>query len=1281
MEHASHSLPPQPNILSVNPPPARHQRLSLPLQASAPFQCPRCPANVYSTSEVYIQHLNSKHQGSSATPFRCPSLPDLTCCHCNHFCRNSAGLKSHQTRKHRDDPRQIVSSPPPASSPEPNDPPAAYSEEQLSDLFSLPLYDIHRAWRAPLFRIAQRLSRGILDGTPADEHLCTVAFLLLPGLIAECQRNKWVAISTLLAHFLEGIDSVTTDSLYAGRIIAQARHYAPLVHAARQRSTTRTASGPLDPLSVAAIARSINGLVRDSRLGAANRKLDRLQLVLQSGSQPSELGLSPEAVRGHVERLHPPATDRDTFTTAHREHVSSSTPVRLLPSAIKATLRTLNRGAASGVSGLTNAFLLDVFSDSAASGAGLHLLTDLSNKMLAGELRSPLWLRTRVVLIPKPSDSSPPSYRPLGIPETFYRLAGRAAMRELSPAVGLSLVPVQLGVGVSSGCQIGARAAQCAYDARLAILSFDVENAFNTQARQDIYEGLCTYAPELLRYFLWAYGQTTPLIWHGLPVGDSATGCRQGDPAGTLYYSVGTQALYLRIKDAVTRLVAEDYPLLPSYSGVHAICDDLTVLCDPQLAHTISATVQAKFLEAGKRLNVAKSALLVHPGSAHLVGRAENLPVGAFPVLSLHTNGIKLLGAPIGTETFRKAFVARKIDQATSSVPALTHLAPWATWSLLRHCINERINYLAQVTEYPLVHGSLQQMDASIDRAIFHVAGLRLPSATALEALTSQTLRSLPTALGGLGIRRYGGLAGEIACLRARQAFYEFAEEHGPLLLRGASTAFWSPISLGEFEDSLWATTAGGLFHPDPESTPHARQPPLAAMFPDLEYRSYYLASGEPSPLIDFTDMAVPFNDRRDSRQGVRGPAEDLRITGKAIHGRRFDALLRVLESHGKVSEACLLRSNSFERSGSWLAGPGGYLSGTLALSTEEYKMALRLRLLTSPASLDVGDSAGAVLCRCNRSVSLVTDPFHCLHCPSSQGQFIRRHNHVRDSLHDLIEWATHKATSSCGISVEVEPLLRILPPDPASIPDVPDDEMDIDHTAPTLLHSTPDYTPDMDVDDASDVPAELDPEPASDSDPDPSYMDVPRPFIPIITLADRRRRDSDDRRSGRCRGDLAVSIDGRRTILDVAIGDATAPSYRMPPSMPSIPFASSDAHLLPAPPEDTHAIPPRRRRRSRANSLPRLSGQSYAIEHRTIEKKTKFRRFLGTGVDDPDAFVAFILEASGKLGPSAAAFLTSIKQACPFPILRFRSIVSALSTRHNAKMALRWVRYLRSLN
>ena len=36
----------------------------------------------------------------------------------------------------------------------------------------------------------------------------------------------------------------------------------------------------------------------------------------------------------------------------------------------------------------------------------------------------------------------------------------------------------------------------------------------------------------------------------------------------------------------------------------------------------------------------------------------------------------------------------------------------------------------------------------------------------------------------------------------------------------------------------------------------------------------------------------------------------------------------------------------------------------------------------------------------------------------------------------------------------------------------------------------------------------------------------------------------------------------------------------------------------------------------------------------------TKFRPLLGAAVDDPKRFVPFVLEASGRLGPEAGAFL-----------------------------------------
>ena len=107
-----------------------------------------------------------------------------------------------------------------------------------------------------------------------------------------------------------------------------------------------------------------------------------------------------------------------------------------------------------------------------------------------GKHRSPLWLLYRLVLIPKPSDNSsaPITLRPLGLPEIFYRLAGRAAVRIEGSLVGPTMKALQLGVGIPFGCQIGAKGAQCAFDARKALLAVDLNNAFNTEIRQSTFQ-------------------------------------------------------------------------------------------------------------------------------------------------------------------------------------------------------------------------------------------------------------------------------------------------------------------------------------------------------------------------------------------------------------------------------------------------------------------------------------------------------------------------------------------------------------------------------------------------------------------------------------------------------------------------------------------------------------------------------------------------------------------------------------------------------------------------
>jgi len=97
----------------------------------------------------------------------------------------------------------------------------------------------------------------------------------------------------------------------------------------------------------------------------------------------------------------------------------------------------------------------------------------------------------------------------------------------------------------------------------------------------------------------------------------------------------------------------------------------------------------------------------------------------------------------------------------------------------------------------------------------------------------------------------------------------------------------------------------------------------------------------------------------------------------------------------------CWCCASCFKGSGRWLRGPGGpHYYGRLAFrSGDEYRAALRMRLLLSPASSDVGDVCAPLLCTCGLRVDPADSPFHCLDCQDSQWHHIQRHNLVRDLL------------------------------------------------------------------------------------------------------------------------------------------------------------------------------------------------------------------------------------------------------------------------------------------
>ena len=89
---------------------------------------------------------------------------------------------------------------------------------------------------------------------------------------------------------------------------------------------------------------------------------------------------------------------------------------------------------------------------------------------------------------------------------------GRAASRIEGPIVGPTMATVQLGVDIPFGCQIGAQDAQCAFDARKAVFTWDGNSAFYTEPRQDTFSGVSDRAPPAFYYHVWGYGHPTPLL-------------------------------------------------------------------------------------------------------------------------------------------------------------------------------------------------------------------------------------------------------------------------------------------------------------------------------------------------------------------------------------------------------------------------------------------------------------------------------------------------------------------------------------------------------------------------------------------------------------------------------------------------------------------------------------------------------------------------------------------------------------------------------------------------
>jgi len=825
------------------------------------------------------------------------------------------------------------------------------SVKALADLiaqFQQGLHYVHPNWLDPMREISVKCW-DLARGTGSNENRAVLnyaGFLILPGLISVMRKPKGGGNST--EKTIDFLRDVAKDANPGVAIVKKALTVQADLEAERIR---QQGNHNYQAPTADSLARQVEKFIDEDKLSAAAGVIAKLHAQLE-GEAVQQPPLSMAEIREKIASLHPDSDAGDLLPNVEEDPECT---LQVEEGDVWSWIRKLHLKSAPGVSGWTNRLIraMMTMAKGTRSAANEKLLrartafANLINAVLNGSLSNKvaeLMALTRSVLFPKPGGG----WRPLGIGEGWYRLMWRVVMGKVGLGLGRNLMPHQLAVGVKGGCEIGARVAQIAYDSggagledgeeQMCLIQLDLENAFNLQARRQIYDALVRRCPNLVRMFRKMYGFKSRLYGsNGECVGMSSTGVRQGCPGAMALFSCGQQDILLELHAAVLAVKEQVGSALPA--GVSGFADDTTVFIGERGVNEVISKGREIFGRNRVRWRVDKCQILVHPGRGERVYREEvdedsgsrqTIP----PEFEVVDTGIKVLGTPVGTEDFRRAWLETAFADMVRPLPALTRVNPQSAFILLQLCFNARPSFLVRVCEPHMYMPFAHDFDKAIDKALADIACTELTPEIS-------TLRSLPQRLGGLSLARHCGPQSEKGCLASRALTKTYITEHRPELQPGME--LWRHVEVGEANEARYHAD---LVLEDPES-------------------------------FDDINRALP--------------EEVLSIL--ADHEYTWTVLHHSLQEAGRKRHAAWLLSGSSYGTAKWLNWRGG-LHGRYRFGRGEFLEALRLRLLVDPFP-----NPGTRICSHCARVRFVDNPTHALDCAKLTNARVWRHNAVRDHL------------------------------------------------------------------------------------------------------------------------------------------------------------------------------------------------------------------------------------------------------------------------------------------
>ena len=567
-------------------------------------------------------------------------------------------------------------------------------------------------------------------------------------------------------------------------------------------------------------------------------------------------------------------------------------------------------------------------------------LLNLFNNMLKGkQLGNHLWNTSRSILLLKPNGK----IRPIAIGDPFIRLLSRIVAQKFTIATKDIFVPLQYGLGVSSGTEIVTHALQNYFDSfnpsnDQAILSLDIKNAYNSIKRSHIYDRVSVFTPSFLHFYNWRYGSRTTLISsNGTQLGFCSEGVLQGDPWATGLFISGLHTIAQEVQTA-----------FQPDSLLFICADDSSQVTKASLIDETVAFITPRLKKIGLTLNPTKSIAIIHPDCpSHITS------------IPTTTEGAIILGIPIGTSDYRTNQLTAKLDNITDLMDTISRMPVEYAYPLYQACVNTRPLHLTRSLPPSITIAFCREFDKRMDRAIALISN----SPTATLEPHSKIIRSLPTSLGGLGIRslalscKDSYLASALYCLT---------------FLRNKYPTFWKQHP----------------FHNSELINLHNENPLTA---PDTTRNNDIINDIIPELEID---------------DHVKGST----ISSNTLHHKRMTDLLHEFLHNTNTSDA--IKAWTLSSCGH---GCSSFLyaaiqkSPQLRLTSLQYLEAFRLRL---GLPIIDQDEIATQVCNCDDTeLEKTNEEYHGLSCRCTAEQRMARHDHVQKLLIQLIRTITPECT------------------------------------------------------------------------------------------------------------------------------------------------------------------------------------------------------------------------------------------------------------------------------